>query len=321
MSLAYSAIVIGFFLLAWGADRFVLGASAIARNLGISPLIIGLTVVAFGTSFPEMLISAVAAWEGNPSLAIGNAIGSNITNIGLVLGATALIVPLTIHSDTLQREFPILFVVMVFTLLLMLDNELGRLDGFLLIIGMFVLLYWIVRLAIRTRKTDPMKAEFTVEIPYHMPTRKAVTHFFVGLIVLFISSKILVWGAIVVAKSFGISDLVIGLTIVAIGTSLPELAASIMSAIKKEHDIAVGNIIGSNMFNLLAVMGIAGVIHPASFVSEVLTRDFLLMFILTAGLFAMAYGMRGSNHINRWKGSILLLTWFGYLVYLYQTSI
>ena len=321
MLLAYSSIIIGFILLAWSADRFVLGSSAMARNFGISPLIIGLTVVAFGTSFPEMLISGVAAWEGNPSLAIGNAIGSNITNIGLVLGTTALIIPLTVHSDTLQREFPVLFIVMIFTLLLLIDNELGRLDGFLLIIGILVLLYWIVRLTIRTRKTDPIKAEFAVEIPYHMPTNKAVTHFLVGLVILFISSKILVWGAIAIAKSFGISDLVIGLTIVAIGTSLPELAASITSAIKKEHDIAVGNIIGSNMFNLLAVIGIAGVIHPVSFVPEVLTRDFLLMFVLTAGLFAMAYGFRRSGHISRWEGGILLLTWLGYLVYLYQTSI
>ncbi len=321
MLLAYSAIAIGFILLAWGADRFVLGASAIARNLGISPLIVGLTVVAFGTSFPEILISGVAAWEGNTGLAIGNAIGSNIANIGLVLGATTLIIPLTVHSDTLQREFPILFVVMIFTLLLLLDNELGRLDGFLLITAMIVILYWIVSLAIRTRKTDPIKAEFAVEIPYHMPTKKAGTLFLIGLITLFISSKILVWGAITVAKSFGISDLVIGLTVVAIGTSLPELAASIMSAIKKEHDIAVGNIIGSNMFNLLAVMGLAGIIHPASFAPEALSRDYLLMFVLTAGLFAMAYGFRRTGHINRWKGGILLLTWIGYLIYLYQTSI
>lgn len=321
MLLAYSAIIIGFILLAWAADRFVLGSSAIARNLGISPLIVGLTVVAFGTSVPEMLISGVAAWEGNPGLAIGNAIGSNITNIGLVLGITALIIPLTVHSDTLQREFPILFVVMVFALLLISDHELGRLDGFLLIIAMIVLLYWIVSLAIRTRKTDPIKAEFALEIPYHMPTQKAVTWFLLGLIVLFISSKILVWGAITIAKSFGISDLVIGLTIVAIGTSLPELAASVMSAIKKEHDIAVGNIIGSNMFNLLAVMGIAGIIHPSSFEPELLSRDYLLMFVLTAGLFAMAYGFRHTGNVNRWSGGILLLTWLGYMTYLYQTSI
>ena len=320
MTLAYISIVIGFIMLAWGADRFVLGASAIASNLGISPLIVGLTVVAFGTSFPEMLISGVAAWEGNPGLAIGNAIGSNITNIGLVLGTTALIIPLTIHSDTLHREFPILFVVMVFALFLLLDNELGRGDGILLIIAMLAILYWIVSLALRTRKTDPIKAEFAAEIPYHMPTSKAATHFSLGLIILFISSKILVWGAVSIAKSFGISDLVIGLTIVAIGTSLPELAASVMSAIKKEHDIAVGNIIGSNIFNLLAVVGIAGVIYPSTFVEEVISRDYLLMFILTAVLFAMA-GFRRNGHINRWKGSLLLCIWVGYLFYLYQTSI
>ncbi|MDH5594805.1 MAG: calcium/sodium antiporter, partial [Gammaproteobacteria bacterium] len=165
-----------------------------------------------------------------------------------------------------------------------------------------------------------IKAEFAAEIPYHMPTSKAVTHFSLGLIILFISSKILVWGAVSIAKSFGISDLVIGLTIVAIGTSLPELAASVMSAIKKEHDIAVGNIIGSNIFNLLAVVGIAGVIHPSTFVEEVISRDYLLMFVLTAVLFAMA-GFRRNGHINRWKGSLLLCIWVGYLFYLYQTSI
>ena len=321
MLLAYTSIIVGFALLTWGADRFVLGSSAIARNMGISPLIIGLTIVGFGTSFPEMLISGVAAWDGNSDLAIGNAIGSNITNIGLVLGFTALIMPLEVQSDMLKREFPALFIIMGFAFLLMFDGVLGRMDGLLLIAGLVIMLHWVVKLAMRTRQTDPLKAEFAAEIPYHMPMKIALLNFLGGLVVLFISSKILVWGSVTIAKSFGISDLVIGLTVVAVGTSLPELAASVMSAIKKEHDIAVGNVIGSNMFNLLAVMGIPGIIHPSAFEPLALSRDFVWMFLFTVALIIMVNGFRRKGHINRLDGGILLTGYIAYLVYLYQTSI
>lgn len=322
MLLFISAVIAGFALLAWSADRFVLGSSAIAHNLGIPPLIVGLTIVAFGTSFPEMLISGLAAWEGNTGLAIGNALGSNITNIGLVLGITAVMVPLAVHSDTLRREFPILFIIMLLAGILMMDLNLGKLDGLILCAGIVVLMFVIVRLAIKTRKSDPLKSEFAAEIPQHMPMAKAFTLFVIGLVLLFISSRMLVWGSVNIAHTYGVSDLIIGLTIVAIGTSLPELGASVMSALKNEHDIAIGNVIGSNMFNLLAVLGLPGLIHPSSFESSVMSRDFLAMAGMTVLLFMMAYGIgKKKNHISRIGGIVLLACYCAYIYMLYRSSI
>jgi len=316
------AIVAGFALLVWGADRFVIGASATARNLGVSPLIIGLTIVGFGTSAPEMLVSAMAAWSGNPDMGVGNALGSNITNIGLVLGITALIVPLSVRSETLKREFPLLFAVMLIALALLLDGEMNRIDGIILLIGMGALVYWMVALGLREyRNADPMASEFTDEIPAHMPMVKAVFWLLLGLVILMASSRILVWGAVNVAQWFGISDLIIGLTIVAIGTSLPELAASVMSALKGEHDIAVGNVLGSNMFNLLAVLGMPGLLHPAVTPPELMSRDFPAMIGLTIALFIMGYGFLRPGHVTRIEGGLLLLGYLAYLGMLYHDII
>ena len=325
--LAISAVVAGFVLLVWGADRFVAGASATARNLGVSPLIIGLTIVGFGTSAPEMLVSGVAAWQGNPGLGIGNAIGSNITNIGLVLGATALVYPLSVHSQVLGREFPILFAVTLFSLVLLLDHEFSRLDGLLLLLGMGVMVYWMVATGLRSRREtgeagvepDPMAEEYAAEIPSDMTMRAAMGWLAVGLLVLLGSSKLLVWGAVEIAQFYGVSDLIIGLTIVAVGTSLPELAASVMGALRNEHDVAIGNIIGSNMFNLLAVLGLAGALQPSVVDAEVISRDFPVMIGLTIALFATAYGFRGPGKINRIEGALLLGAWFGYQGYLYNS--
>ena len=254
------AIIVGFGLLVWGAERFVHGAAAIAKNFGVSSLIIGLTVVGIGTSAPEILISIVAASQGNPALAVGNALGSNITNIALVLGITAIVMPLTVKSETLRREYPIMFIIMLVALMLVIDNHLGQIDGLILISGLFLMLFWMIQQG-KKQKRDPLGKEFEQEIP-KISTKKALLWFFIGLALLIISSRGLVWGSVNIAKAAGISDLVIGLTIVAIGTSLPELAASIVSALKKEHDIAIGNIIGSNMFNMLAVFGIPGLMSP-----------------------------------------------------------
>ena len=313
------AIIIGFGLLVWGAERFVHGAAAIAKNFGVSPLIIGLTVVGIGTSAPEILISIVAASQGNPALAVGNALGSNITNIALVLGITAIVVPLTVKSETLRREYPIMFIVMLVSLALVLDNHLGRLDGSILITGLFIMLYWMITQA-KKQKRDPMEKEFEQEIP-DISTQKALLWFAVGLILLIISSRGLVWGSVNIAKAAGISDLVIGLTIVAIGTSLPELAASIMSALKKEPDIAIGNIIGSNMFNLLVVFGIPGLISPHIIDSAILERDFPFMIGLSIALFITAYGFKGEGRINRYEGGLLLSGYTAYMVVLYYTAI
>lgn len=313
------AIIIGFGLLVWGAERFVHGAAAIANNFGVSPLIIGLTVVGIGTSAPEILISVVAAYQGNPALAVGNALGSNITNIALVLGITAIVMPLTVKSETLRREYPIMFIVMLVALVLVMDHHLGQFDGIILISGLFVMLYWMIQQG-KKQKRDPMEKEFEQEIP-KISTQKALIWFAIGLVLLIISSRGLVWGSINIAKAAGISDLVIGLTIVAIGTSLPELAASITSVLKKEPDIAIGNIIGSNMFNLLVVFGIPGLMSPHVIDPAILERDFTFMIGLSIALFIMAYGFKGEGRINRYEGSLLLAGYVSYMLVLYYTAI
>ena len=317
--LSVMAIIIGFGLLVWGAERFVHGAAAIAKNFGVPPLIIGLTVVGIGTSAPEILISMVASYEGNPALAVGNALGSNITNIALVLGITALVMPLTVKSKTLRREYPVMFIIMLLALVLVMDGHLGQIDGLILISGLFVMLYWMIQTA-KKQNHDPMEKEFEQEIP-KISTQKAFLWFAIGLILLIISSRGLVWGSVNIAKAAGISDLIIGLTIVAIGTSLPELAASIVSALKKEHDIAIGNIIGSNMFNMLVVFGIPGLMSPHIIDSAILDRDFPFMIGLSIALFIMAYGFKGEGRINRFEGSLLLGGYVTYMVVLYYTAI
>ncbi len=318
--LSVMAIIAGFGLLVWGAERFVHGAAAIARNLGVSPLIIGLTVVGIGTSAPEILISIVAAWQGNPSLAVGNAIGSNITNIALVLGVTAVIIPLSVKSETLQREYPVMFMIMLVALALVLDHYLGVIDGIILISGLFVMMFWMVKQA-KKQHRDPMESEFEQEIP-HISTPKAFLWFAIGLVLLLISSRGLVWGSVNIAHAAGISDLVIGLTIVAIGTSLPELAASIMSALKKEPDIAIGNVIGSNMFNLLVVFGIPGLMSPHHIQPAILQRDFPFMIGLSIALFVLAYGFNNKpGRINRLEGGLLVGGYVAYMVTLYYTAV
>jgi cation:H+ antiporter len=316
------AIVAGFALLTWSADRFVAGASALAYNLNISPLIIGLTIVSLGTSAPEILVSAVASLQGNGGLAIGNALGSNITNIGLVMGVTALIVPLSIHSRIVQRELPLLIGVMVLALLLLLDGTLGRLDGVILLSGMVLMLLWMTRVGIREKSShDPMIDEFTDEVPTDMSMRTAGLWTAAGAVLLLASSKILVWGAVSIAHNMGVSDLVIGLTIVALGTSLPELAACIMSALKNEPDIAIGNVVGSNIFNLLAVLALPGLINPIAVSNEVLTRDYPVMMCLTLAFLVMAYGFRGPGRISRIEGALLVLAFVGYQTLLYFSEV
>lgn len=312
------AIIAGFALLVWGADKFVNGAAGIARNFGVSPLLIGLTIVGFGTSAPEILVSAMASIQGNPGLAIGNALGSNIANIALILGATALVAPLTVHSNTLHREYPVMLLVTLGAAGLMLDQNLSRIDGFILLVSLFVVMGWIIHLGLQRKKDDPMIKELEDEFPTSMKTSTAVMWFTLGLIILLLSSRMLVWGAVNIATAFGISDLVIGLTIVAIGTSLPELAASIASAIKQEHDLAIGNIIGSNIYNLLAVLCIPGLIKPGEFAIEVLLRDLPILIGLTTALFFMGYSFKNTTgHINRLEGAVLITAFIAYQGWLF----
>ncbi|MCK5263681.1 MAG: calcium/sodium antiporter, partial [Gammaproteobacteria bacterium] len=220
------AIVAGFALLIWSADRFIYGAAAAARNMSISPLVIGLTIVGFGTSAPEMLVASFASIDGSPAMAIGNAIGSNITNIALVLGTAALVIPLDVHSRILKKELPLLIVAMLLALVLMIDGALSFTDGILLFGSLILIMWWITRQALNERnQDDAMEDEFDDEIPVGVPMPKAIFWLIAGLVLLMASSKLLVWGAVNIATAMGISELIIGLTIIAIGTSLPELAA------------------------------------------------------------------------------------------------
>ena len=314
------AILAGLAVLVWGADRFISGAAALANNLGVSSMMIGLTIVGFGTSAPEILVSAMASIDGNPGLAIGNAIGSNIANIGLILGVTALITPLSVHSGVLKREYPLLLAISLISLALMWDGTLDRFDGIILVILLIVILSWMIRSA-RTGATDPIAGEFDAEIPHDIPTQKAVISLVIGLVALLASSRALVWGAANVATALGISEVVIGLTIVAVGTSLPELAASIASALKGEHDIAIGNVIGSNLYNILAVLSLPGLIAPGRFPPEVLYRDQPTMIGLTIMLFLMGYGFGKAGRINRFEGLVLLCLFIGYQSLLFFTLV
>ncbi len=322
MLLSWIAIVGGLALLVWSSDRFVVGASATAYNFGIPTLIIGMIIVGFGTSAPEMFVAASASLSGNTGIAVGNAIGSNIANIGLVLGLAAVIAPLVVSSDILKREFPVLFLITAFVFILMIDGELSRVDGLILLAATLALCVWLLWLSKKKRRgdSDPLETEFAAELPKKMSTFIAVSWTLIGLTCLVVSSYMLVWGATNVAKALGVSDLLIGLTIVAVGTSLPEVAVSIAAALKKEHDIVIGNIIGSNMFNLLAVLGVGSAIKSTPIATIVLERDYLVMVVLMVALFFMAYGFRGTSQVNRFEGAILICAYFGYMLWLYFSA-
>ena len=316
------ALILGFSVLLLGADRFVDGAANIARNFGVSPLIIGLTIVGLGTSAPEILVSAQAAFDGSPALGIGNAIGSNIANIGMVLGITLLVTPLTVNSDTLKREFPILAAVMALALLLLWDQHLGYSDGLILLIGFILTLFGMAYLAMKSSKDSSSGKKFNNEYSQpRMTTKTATLNFIVGLAGLLIASKVLVWGATGIAIVLGVSELIIGLTIVAIGTSLPELAASVVSALKNQHDIAIGNILGSNVFNILAVLAMPALIMPSATGNALLQRDFSVMVLLFILLFIFACFGKGGR-IGRNAGTLMLLVYITYNSLLaYQSTV
>ena len=314
-------IVAGLTLLIWGADRFVHGASAAARNMGFAPLLIGLTIVAFATSAPEILVSAVAAAQGEPGLAFGNAIGSNIVNIGLVLGVTAVIRPIPLESATLRREMPALLAVSLLTVSLFLDASLSRPDGIVMLTGLAIVMIWFVRLGIRSAENDPIKMDYEAEIPKDVSTKTAFIWVAIGLAVLLIGAEWLVDGSIGVAQSLGVSEVVIGITIVAFGTSVPELAVSLVSALRGEYGLAIGNIVGSNIFNLLAVIGIAATVHPATVAPSVLSLHVFVMVAFTLVLFAMTYDYDGKALLSRLEGVALLVAYFSYSAYVVAQNI
>jgi cation:H+ antiporter len=319
MIAAYLAVVFGLVLLVWSADRFVAGAASTARHFDMPPLLIGMVIVGFGTSAPELVVSALAASQGNPGIALDNAYGSNITNIALILGLTALISPIAVHSQVLRQELPILSAMTALAAWQLWDGTITRLEA-LVLLGVFgALMVWTIWQGMQ-KKADTLGSEIEQEMESRaMPIRKALLWLVVGLVLLIVSSRLLVWGAVAIAQGFGVSDLIIGLTIVAVGTSLPELASSIIATRKGEHDIALGNVIGSNLFNTLAVVGIAGVIHPMTVGPEVFSRDILVMAVLTVSLFVIGYGLWGPGRINRFEGGGLLVCYVGYITYLVRT--
>lgn len=320
MLYAALALFAGLAVLVWSADRFVHGAAAVAGHFGMPPLLIGMVVVGFGTSAPELVVSVLAATQGNAGLALGNAYGSNIGNIGLILGISALLTPIAVQSNVLRKELPILLAVTLLAAWQVHDGHIARSESWLLL-GVFGLVMgWSIWQGLR-KAPDAFGDETAQELRNHpIPLRNAVLWLVIGLVALILSSRVLVWGAVEIATAFGVSDLVIGLTVVAIGTSLPELASSLIAVKRGEHDIALGNVLGSNLFNTLAVVGVAGVIQPLSAGPEIFQRDMLTMLAFTAVLFVFGYGFRGPARINRFEGGTLVLAYLAYNAYLLTTQ-
>lgn len=322
MLLAIVAIIVGFGLLVWSADRFVDGAAASANYAGMPPLLIGMLVVGFGTSAPEMVVSAMAALDGNPALALGNALGSNIVNISLILGVTALIAPIAVHSNIIRKELPILLIITLVLGGMLWNHDVSFVEASILLVGFMGLIGWSIWSALKAKR-DALQSECEQVVQMPALTKgKAAFWLIVGLLLLVASSRILVWGAVEIAQQLGVSDLLIGLTIVALGTSLPELAASISAARKGEHDIAVGNVVGSNMFNSLAVIGIAGVIEPINNIgAEIFWRDWTAMLVITAMLLIMALKFGKARTITRKEGAVFVLFYLAYNLYLIMGSL
>ena len=325
MLLAAAMILFGFVVLIWSADLFVAGAASIAKNLGMSPIIIGLTIVSIGTSAPEILVSTTASLSGAGDLAIGNAIGSNIANIALVLGLTVLVAPLMVEQRCMKIEMPILLLATFGVFALISDGELTSFDGWLMISVLLVLVALLVRLRVGDAELSEEEEEATGAMP-HLTKGRAWVTFFFGLVLLVASSKALVWGAVFAAEELGVSKLVIGLTVVAIGTSLPELAASITSALRGHTEIALGNIIGSNLFNLLAVMAIPGVVATQILEPAAISRDYFMMALLTLFLALALFVSRrrskapaGHAYLGRIVGAMLVSFYVLYYCLLYST--
>ena len=319
MVTSFVILILGFAALVWSADRFVYGAAALAKNFGVPTLIVGLTVVAMGSSAPEMMVSASAALANKTDTAVGNAVGSNITNILLVLGITALLRPLSVSSSTLRREIPLVLLVSIATWYIFSDNYFSFFEGAALLFGFVVFIGGLIFVSLRAKnQDDPFVSEACDEVPDNVPTKKAVFWLVVGMILLPVSSHFLVGSAVDIAKYFGLSDLVIGLTIIAIGTSLPELAASIAGVLKNEDDLALGNIVGSNIFNILAVLPLAGLINPSVIDASVANRDVIIMIGATLALIAMSLNFRGQRRINRLEGGVLIVTFMIYQGYIFS---
>lgn len=312
------AVIFGLLFLALSSDRFIDGAAVTAKRLGVSPLLIGMVIIGFGTSVPELIVSAIAAAQGNPALAVGNAFGSNIANIGLILGLIAVVAPIRFQSGILRNELPLLTLITLITGVLLWNLEISRINGIVMLLLFAATMTWTIRASLK-QPEDEIAKELEQELgAKEMTLPRAVVTMTAGLLVLMISSRALVWGAVEIARALGVSDLIIGLSVVALGTSLPELAAGFASVRKGEHELAVGNVVGSNLFNTLAVVGLAGVIHPLKVTADVFNRDLLTVLLLTLSLFAVGYSHKGHGRINRIEGALLLAAYAAYIFWLIQ---
>ena len=319
MWIQLTLLVLGFVALIWSANKFLSGAAATATNMGVSKMMIGLTVVSVGTSAPEIVVASMAALDGNSLLAVGNAIGSNIANIGLVLGITAIITPLPFSANVLRKELPWLLGATFLAVILLFDRRLDFVDGIILLLGLTYILWQLM-----ASQSDPEYSTEAIsdeldDLP-EMTNRQSIIWLTVGLIVLLISAQVLVYAATNIATTLGVSDLIIGLTVVAVGTSLPELAATVGSAIKGQPDIAIGNIVGSNILNILAVLAVPGLIHATDIDYAALWRDSGMMLALTLMLALFAYGLNSRAVITRFEGSVMLMAWIGYNLLLIQQA-
>lgn len=316
MTLAIVATLVGLVVLAWSADKFVAGAAVVARALGMAPLLVGMFIVGFGTSAPEIAVAGLAAAQGAPEMALGNVFGSSVANIGLVLGISAVVVPIVVKRGILRKELPLLIVATALVWILLVDGEMSRVDAGILMLALIAIVVWLVRLARGSPDDQLGKDASQAADARAMSPRAAWAWLVAGLALLVASSWVLVWGASYIAGELGWSDLVIGLTVVAVGTSAPEIATSLTAVRRGETELALGNIIGSNLFNTLAVTGITGLIAPAVVSSELLTRDLPVVMGMTVLL--VAFGFRVSSHgrINRVEGAVLLALWIAYTGYL-----
>lgn len=322
MGLAVAAVLVGLVILVWSADKFIEGAAALARHFSLPPLLIGVVIIGFGTSAPELAVSVLSAMDGSPGLALGNAYGSNIANIALILGLTAIVSPVVVQSSILRQELPALTAVTALTVILLWDLDVSRADALVLLLVFAVLMAWSIRQTLQSPTTDALALETEESLDPTITLQKAWVWLGLGLVLLIASSRLLVWGAVSIAQAFGVSELVIGLTVVAVGTSLPELASCIAAARKNEHDLAMGNILGSNLFNTLAVVGLAGIIHPMTALSvELLERDLLVMSALTVLLFLLGRQRRDRpGRVNRWEGALLVASFVGYTLWVLYSS-
>lgn len=317
------SIVVGLMILVLSADKFVDGASNVARHYGMPPLLIGMVIIGFGTSAPELVVSTMSALQGNPGIALGNGYGSNIVNIALILGLTALLMPIAVNSQVLKKELPILVLITFLSVGLLWDLDLSRMDAIILLLVFTGIMFWTIKEGMKKAK-DTLADRLKENLPDEpVPLKKSVIYLALGLLFLILSSRLLVYGAVGMATQLGVSDLIVGLTIVAIGTSLPELASSIIAARKGEPDMALGNVLGSNVFNTLAVVGLAGVIRPLKFDAEILHRDVVVMTLLTISLFVFGFSFknRKAGHIGRFAGALLLITYVVYTGYLVWSAL